>query len=50
MPDRRKSYERRMREAGFVKITVWASPNTAEVIKQMAEISRRECAPRESGD
>lgn len=37
---RRQNYETRMREAGFVKVTVWASASCAEEIKRLAALSR----------
>lgn len=38
--DRRVVYETKMKDAGLVKITVWASPETAKQIKELARISR----------
>jgi len=40
--DRRAAYANRMREKGFVTVTVWCRPDAAERIRTIAQQSRGE--------
>jgi len=42
--DRRAKYENRLKQNGFVKVTVWASPACAERIRALAAESRKALA------
>jgi hypothetical protein len=39
--DRRKAYEKKMREAGNVKVTLWVAKEVAPELKRRAKESRK---------
>ena len=50
MPDRRKSYEARMRSLGLAKLTVWVAAADLDRFKALAEQSRDAAKSANSAD